>query len=32
MDLRGATVGVDDLVDKVAAGLAQRDRRIGALT
>ena len=30
LDLRGATVGVDDLVDQVAAGLAKRDRRTGA--
>ena len=29
LDLRNAVVGVDDLVDKVAAGLAERDRRVG---
>ena len=31
LDLRGAVVGVDDLVDKVAAGLDARDRRLGVL-
>ena len=31
LDLRGAVVGVDDLTDKVAAGLEARDRRLGAL-
>jgi len=29
LDLRNAVVGIDDLVDKVAAGLAERDRRVG---
>ncbi len=32
LDLRGATVGVDDLIDKVAAGLDARNRRLGVLT
>jgi len=31
LDLRGATVGVDDLIDKVAAGLDARNRRLGVL-
>jgi len=30
LDLRNAVVGVDDLVDKVSAGLAERDRRVGS--